>query len=230
MKTQPTFSELLQAYFTERLMQQRAASPCTIANYRDTFCLLIAFAQRCLKKPPTQLAIQDLDAPFMLRFLDYLERERGNLPRQPERPSGGDPLLLPLCRPPGTRPRRGGAARAGHPEQTLRQEAGGLPEPSRDRGVVAAPDQNTWSGRRDHALLLVAVQTGLRVSELVGLRCQDVALGTGAHVRCTGKGRKTRCVPLRKDTVKVLRAWLRERGGQPGRSALPQRPWRRADS
>ena len=79
---------------------------------------------------------------------------------------------------------------------------------------MAAPDQNTWAGRRDRTLLLVAVQTGLRLSELIGLRCEDVVLGAGAHVRCTGKGRKERCTPLRRETAAALRAWLLERNGQ----------------
>jgi integrase/recombinase XerD len=87
--------------------------------------------------------------------------------------------------------------------------------------LLAAPDLSTWSGRRDRALLLLAVQTGLRAAELTGLRCKDIVLGTGAHVQCLGKGRKTRCTPLRKDTVAVLRGWLRERGGQASDPVFP---------
>lgn len=221
MKTQLTFSELLQAYFSERLMQQRAASPCTIANYRDTFCLLIAFAQRCLKKPPTQLAVQDLDAPFVLRFLDYLERERGNLPcsRNVRLAAIHSFFHYVALREPGL----GAVAQRvlAIPSKRCARKPVDFLNRAETEALLSAPDRNTWSGRRDHAWLLVAVQTGLRVSELVGLRCQDVALGTGAHVRCIGKGRKTRCVPLRKDTVKVLRSWLRERGAQPGDRLFP---------
>ena len=79
--------------------------------------------------------------------------------------------------------------------------------------LLAAPDRSTWAGRRDHAILLVALQTGLRASELVGLRCKDVAPGTGAHIRCIGKGRKERCTPLRRDTAKLIETWLKERRG-----------------
>lgn len=221
MKTQLTFSELLQAYFSERLMQQRGASPHTIANYRDTFCLLIAFAQRCLKKPPTELAIQDLDAPFILRFLDYLERERGNLPasRNVRLAAIHSFFHYVALREPGL----GAVAQRvlAIPSKRCAKKPVDFLNRAETEALLGAPDRNTWSGRRDHALLLAAVQTGLRVSELVGLRCQDVALGSGAHVRCTGKGRKTRCVPLRKDTVMVLRGWLKERGGQPTDRLFP---------
>jgi len=221
MKIQLTFSELLQAYFCERLMQQRGASPHTVANYRDTFCLLIAFAQRCLKKPPTELAIQDLDAPFVLRFLDYLERERGNLPcsRNVRLAAIHSFFHYVALR----EPTLGAVAQRvlAIPSKRCTKKPVDFLNRAETEALLGAPDRSTWSGRRDHALLLVAVQTGLRVSELVGLRCQDVALASGAHVRCTGKGRKTRCVPLRKDTVSVLRGWLKERGGQPSERLFP---------
>jgi site-specific recombinase XerD len=87
--------------------------------------------------------------------------------------------------------------------------------------LVAAPNLRTWIGRRDRALLLVAVQTGLRNSEITGLRHEDVEMGTGAHVRCVGKGRKRRCTPLRSDVVAVLREWLVEQGGQPSDPVFP---------
>jgi site-specific recombinase XerD len=215
MKTAATFSELLQGFFTDRLMGQCNASPLTIANYRDAFCLLIAFAQRSLKKPPAKLTIQDLDAPFVTRFLDYLERERGNSPRSRNvrlaaihsffnyvalhEPSAGAVAQRVLA----IQSKRCGKK----PVDFLTR--------TESEAVLAAPDQATWAGRRDRTLLLVALQTGLRVSELIGLRCQDVVLETGAHVRCTGKGRKARCVPLRKEVVLALRYWLRERNGQP---------------
>lgn len=221
MKSQLTFSELLQAYFTERLMQERAASPRTIESYRDTFRLLIAFAQRSLKKPPTKLTVHDLDAPFVLQFLGYLERERGNSPRSRnvrlaaihsffnyvalQEPSAGAVAQRVLAIQSKRCPKK--------PVDFLtRTESDTLAD---------APDQATWSGRRDRTLLLVALQTGLRVSELIGLRCQDVVLDTGAHVRCTGKGRKTRCIPLRKEVVAALRRWLNERKGQPADAVFP---------
>jgi integrase/recombinase XerD len=221
VKTHSTFSELLQAYFTDYLMRERGASPHTIANYRDTFRLLIAFAQKRLNKPPTKLAVHDLDASFVLRFLDYLERERGVTPRSRnvrlaaihsffnyvalQEPAVGAVAQRVLAIKSKRCPK--------HPVPFLTQ--------TEIEALLAAPDQTTRSGRRDRTLLLLAVQTGLRVSELIGLRCSDVALESGAHVRCTGKGRKTRCVPLRKETVTALRHWIRERKGQPADALFP---------
>ena len=221
MKTQLTFSELLQTYFTERLMQERAASHRTIESYRDTFRLLIAFAQRCLKKPPTKLAVHDLDAPFVLRFLDYLERERGNSPRSRNvRLAAIHSFFHYVAL---HEPSVGAVAQrvlAIQSKRCAKKPVDFLTQTESD-ALVGVPDQTTRSGRRDRTLLLVALQTGLRVSELIGLRCQDVVLETGAHVRCTGKGRKTRCIPLRKEVVVALRHWLRERNGQPTDAVFP---------
>jgi site-specific recombinase XerD len=221
MKIQHTFSEVLQAYFTERLMRERAASPRTIESYRDTFRLLLAFAQRSLKKSPTELTLHDLDAPFVLQFLSYLERERGNSPRSRnvrlaaihsffnyvalQEPSAGAVTQRVLAIQGKRCPKK--------PVDFLTR--------TESDALLNAPNQATWSGRRDRTLLLVALQTGLRVSELIGLRCQDVVWDTGAHVRCTGKGRKTRCIPLRKEVVVALRHWLRERNGQPTDAVFP---------
>lgn len=221
MKTQATFSELVQAYFTDYLMKERGASPNTIANYRDTFRLIIAYAGLRLKRSPVNLAVQDLDAAFVVGFLDYLEKERGVTPRSRnvrlaaihsffnyvalQEPAAGavaQRVLAIKSKRCGKRP----------VEFLTRAEV---------EVLLAAPDQATWSGRRDSTLLLLAVQTGLRVSELISLRCQDVTLETGAHVRCTGKGRKTRCIPLRKESVTALRNWVRERHGQPGDVLFP---------
>jgi site-specific recombinase XerD len=221
MKTAATFSELLQAYFTERLMQQRNASPLTIANYRDTFRLLIAFAHRRLKRLPTALTIHALDAPFVGRFLDYLEQERGNSPRSRNVRLAAirsffsyvalrEPALGAVAQ--RVLAIKGKRAAKTPVDYLTRAEA---------EALVAAPDQGTWAGRRDRTLLLLTLQTGLRVSEVVGLRCQDLVLGTGAHVRCTGKGRKTRCVPLRKEVVADLRVWLREQNAQPIAALFP---------
>jgi integrase/recombinase XerD len=215
MKTQATFSELLQAFFTERLMDQCNASPHTIANYRDTFRLILAFAQRHLKKIPTALSIADLDAPFLGRFLEYLEQERHNTPqsRNVRLAAIRSFFHYVALREPGF----GAVAQRvlAIPSKRFARRSVDFLNRAETEALLAAPDQNIWSGRRDRTWLLVAVQTGLRISELLGLCCQDVALGSGAHVRCLGKGRKRRCVPLRKDTVAVLRAWLKERNGQP---------------
>jgi site-specific recombinase XerD len=215
MKPAATFSELLQRFFTERLIGQCGVSPLTVANYRDTFCLLIAYAKRCLNKTPAKLALQDLDAPFVGRFLDYLERERGNSPRSRNvRLAAIHSFFNYVAL---HEPAAGAVAQrvlaiqskrcAKNPVDFLTQ--------TESEALLAVPDQATWSGRRDRTLLMVALQTGLRVSELTGLRCQDVVLDTGAHVRCLGKGRKTRCVPLRKEVVAALRHWLQERNGRP---------------
>ena len=210
MKPYPTLAALLQAFFTDRLMHQRRASPDTVASYRDAFCLLFDFAQSQLGKPPSRMEIEDLDAPFVCRFLNHLETVRGNCVRTRNarlaavhsffkyaalRDPGHSALIQSVLAIPGKRCDR-------TPVQYLtRLEV---------EALLATPDQATWTGRRDHALLLLAVQTGLRVSELTGLDRGDVVLGTGAHVHCRGKGRKERCTPLRRETTAALRSWLKE--------------------
>jgi site-specific recombinase XerD len=212
MKTKTNFCTLVQAYFTGQLMEQRNASPHTIASYRDTFRLLISFAERTLKKAPTGLTIEDLDAPFILRFLDSLEKERGNTPQTRNcRLAGIHSFFGFIAR---QEPALGAIAHRVVAIQGKRCAKNTVDYLTRAEMVALldAPSQATWSGRRDKALLLLAMETGLRVSELIGLRCQDFGFGTGAHVRCMGKGRKSRCVPLRKETEKVMRAWLKQQG------------------
>jgi len=221
MKTDTDFPALLQAFFTDRLLHQRQASPHTIASYRDTFRLLLAFAQKSLKKAPSALHLKDLDPPFLGAFLDHLEKERGNTARSRNvrlaalhsffhyvalHEPGHSALAQRVLAIPSKRYHRKQIQFLTRPEI---------------EALLAVPDQSTWAGRRDRTLLLVAVQTGLRVSELIGLGCQDVALGTGAHLRCTGKGRKERCTPLRRETVAALRAWLDERKGRPPDPVFP---------
>jgi integrase/recombinase XerD len=216
-----TLPTLVQAFFMDRLMQQRQASPHTVASYRDTFRLLLGYAQQRLGKAPSDLTVPELDAPLLGAFLEHLERERKNSARSrnvrlaaihsffryvalhaPEHSAVAQRVL------------------AMPSKRYLRSPIAFL-EPVEVDALLAAPDLTTWSGRRDRALLMLAVQTGLRAAELTGLRCEDIVLGSGAHVRCVGKGRKSRCTPLRKDTVLVLRSWLRERQGQPGEPAFP---------
>lgn len=215
MRTHATFSELLQAYFTQRLMNECGASPHTIANYRDTFRLLIAFAHRALKKPPTTLTIHDLDASFVCRFLEHLEKDRGISPRSRNvRLAAIHSFFHYVAL---QEPALGASAQrvlAIKNKRYIRRQVDFLTKAEAE-ALLSAPNKQAWSGRRDHTLLLLALQTGLRLSEIISLRCQDIALDTGAHVRCTGKGRKSRCVPLRKDVVVALRAWLRERNAQP---------------
>jgi site-specific recombinase XerD len=219
--TSASFPSLLQSFFTDRLLRQRESSPHTVAGYRDCFRLLLQFAKKRLHKSPSQLRIEDLDASFLGLFLDHLESTRKNSAR--------------------TRNVRLGAIHSFFRYVALEEPAHALhcqrilavPNKRHVRkpieflnreeidALLAVPNRSTWIGRRDRTLILVAVQTGLRVSELIGLNCQDVALGTGAHVRCLGKGRKLRCTPLRPETTKMVGAWLRERHGQPEDPVFP---------
>jgi site-specific recombinase XerD len=221
MNTQSSFSALLQAYFTDRLMGQRSASPHTIANYRDAFRLLIAFAERWLKKPPTKLTFADLDAPFILRFLNSLEKERGNKPQTRNCRLAGIHSFFTYAA--LQEPASGAMAQrvlAIQGKRCVKKPVGYLPRAEMN-ALLDAPDQTTWSGRRDRTWLLLTLETGVRVSELIGLRWQDVVMGTGAHVTCTGKGRKTRCIPLRKEAKAAMRAWQREQDGQPEGPVFP---------
>ena len=189
MKTEPSFAALLQAYFTDRLVGQRNASPHTIASHRDTFRLLLGFAQKALKKAPAALAIADLDAPFIGRFLDHVEKDRGNQPQTRNLRLAAIHSFFHYVA--LQEPSLGALAQRVLSIPSKRHKSKPVDFLTRAEidALVAAPDQSTWAGRRDRTWLLVAVQTGLRASELVGLRCEDVVLGTGAHVRCLGKGR-----------------------------------------
>lgn len=210
---------LLQAFFTDRLQQQRNASPHTVAAYRDAFRLLLAFAKKELGKSPSDLDLVDLDAPFVTRFLSHLEKERGNGAR--------------------TRNARLAALHSFFQYTAFREPAHAaliqrvlaIPHKRYEKKLIAfltrpefealveSPDQETELGRRDRALLLLAIQAGLRVSEITHLRLADVRLDRGgAHVHCRGKGRKERVTPLTAHTVKALRAYLK------GRSEEPDRP------
>ncbi len=212
---------ILEAFFAQRLISQKRASPHTIAAYRDGFRLLLAFAQDRTGKAPSQLEFGDLDAPAIGAFLDHLERERGNSAQSRNARLAAIHSLF-----------RFAALR--HPEHAaLIARVLAIPPKRFDRTIVpfldraetgallAAPDRDRWTGRRDHALLTVAIQTGLRVSELRGLTCGDVQLGSGAHIRCTGKGRRQRSTPLTRSTAKILAAWMRERAGEPGDPLFP---------
>ncbi len=190
-------SALLQSFFTDRLLQQRQASPHTIAGYRDCFRLLLHFAKERLGKTPSKLRLEDLNAPFIGLFLDHLESVRKNSARTRNARLGAIHSFfqyVALEEP----------AHALHCQRILavpnkRHERRPIEFLNREEidALLAVPNASNWLGRRDRTLLLVAVQTGLRVSELTGLTCQDVVLGTGAHVRCLGKGRKHRCGPGR---------------------------------
>jgi integrase/recombinase XerD len=216
-----TLAPLMQAFFTERLIGQREASPHTVASYRDAICLLLRFAQHRTGKAPHQLDLDDLDAPLIGAFLNYLEVERGASARTRNARLTAIRSLF-------------GFAAYHHPEHAaVIQRVLAIPPKRTDRALVtylteaemqallAAPDRSTRLGRRDHMLLLLALETGLRVSELTALTCDAVHLGTGAHVRCHGKGRKERITPLRRQARALLRAWLTERAGAPNDPLFP---------
>jgi len=221
MKTNNNFPGLMEAFFTDRLMRQRQASPNTIASYRDSFCLLFKFAKQHLNKEPSSLSIEDLDATFIGSFLDHIENDRGCCARSRNVRLAAihsffkyialrDPTLSALIQRVLSIPTK----------KYDRKLVDFLTKPEMD-ALLAAPDLKTWNGRRDRALLLLAIQTGLRVSELIGLTCKDIVLDSGAHVRCKGKGRKDRCIPLSKELATTLRSWLKERSGQPDDPLLP---------
>lgn len=205
-----SFAPLLERYFTQRLMQQRQASPHTVSSYRDTFRQFLKFVQQRLHKPPANLDFEEIDAPLVVAFLDELENRQGVSVRSRnlrltaihsffryaafEAPAQSAQIQRVLAIP---------------SKRFTRTLVPFLTRPEVD-ALLAAPDRCTWSGRRDHAFLLVAVQTGLRLSEMTGLKREDVVVGAGAHVRVIGKGRKERCTPFAKSTRTVLKAWLRE--------------------
>jgi site-specific recombinase XerD len=210
MKTLPSFASHLENFFTQRLMKQRLASPNTIKSYRDSFCLLLQFAQQRLNKQPSQLEITDVDAPLISSFLDEMEERRGISVRSRnvrlaairsffrfaafEAPAQSAQIQRVLAIP---------SKRHNKHLVTFLTQA-------EVKALVDAPDRCTWSGRRDHAFLLVASQTGCRSSEMTALKRQDVVLEAGPHVRVIGKGRKERCTPLTKQAVSVLKAWMNE--------------------
>jgi integrase/recombinase XerD len=210
MKPTSNVATLIERYFTERLMRQRNVSANTIASYRDTFRLLFAFAQARLRKPPSALALDDLDAPFVGAFLDDIEKKRGAGVRTRN-------LRLTAIRSFFRFASFDEPAYSAHIQRVLaipskrhdKRQVHFLTRPEIET-ILAAPDRTTWLGRRDYTLLLLAAQTGLRLSELISLDRDAIQLGTGAHVRCVGKGRKERCTPLTTHARIALQSWLKE--------------------
>jgi len=211
----------LQGFFTDRLISQRAASPHTIAGYRDTFRLLLAFTANRTRHSPSELDLSEFDAPLITAFLEHLETVRHNSVRTRNNRLAAIHSLFSY-------------AALRHPEHAASIQRVLAIAPKRfERTMVTyltdtevdalldACDRTTWTGRRDHALLLLAIQTGLRISELTGLRCADVVVGTGANVRCLGKGRKERRTPILRVTVNVLRTWIAERSTDPSGPLFP---------
>ena len=219
--TSHNLSKFLEAFFVPRLLSQQQASPNTVKGYRDTFRLLLRFAYSRLRREPAALNLADLNAPLIGAFLDHLEGQRGNGAGTRntrlaaihsffkfvaiEEPSVGGMIQQVLAIP---------------TKRTKKPLIEFLDDQEID-ALVVAPDPKTWAGLRDRALLLLTIQTGLRVSEVTGLEVQDVVLGRTAYVHCRGKGRKDRCTPLRRDVVRVVRDWLRARRGQPSAPLFP---------
>jgi integrase/recombinase XerD len=218
-----TLAPLVQSFFTERLGHQRRASPNTIAAYRDTFRLLFGFVADTTGKQPSELDVADLSGSMIGSFLDHLENDRHNSIRtRNARLSAIHSFFAyaALSEP----------ARAADIQRVLyipakrfeRVDICFLDKPEIE-ALLSHPDGSTWIGRRDHALLSLMVDTGLRVSEVVGLNCSDVVLGIGAHVRCLGKGRKRRSTPLTSAGTATMSEWLTEIGGAPGAPVFPAR-------
>jgi len=211
----------LQAYFTDRLISQRAASPNTIAAYKVTFRLLLGFASQRTGKAPSALDMADLDAPLIAAFLDHLEADRHNRPAtRNNRLAAVHSLFAYLA--------------LNHPEDAATiQRVLAIPAKRTERNLLTylteaevdalleACDQSTWTGRRDHAMFALTIQTGLRISELTGLTCQDITLTAGANVHTLGKGRKERRTPLVPTTRAILKAWMTERAGAPSDPLFP---------
>jgi integrase/recombinase XerD len=211
----------LQAFFTERLIRQRQASPNTVAAYRDTFRLLLTFAEQQTGTQPSQLDLADLNTELISAFLDHLEHQRHNSTATRNARLAAIRSLF-------------GYAAHQHPEHAatiarvlaIPQKRGpkttvAFLHDAEIDALLAAPDRSRWTGRRDHALLLTMIQTGLRVSELTGLDCVDITLTTGPHLHCHGKGRKQRVTPLTPQTAAVLRVWQHERAGLPNDPLFP---------
>jgi integrase/recombinase XerD len=221
MKSKNLLTRLLEGFFTERLLQQKRVSPQTVAAYRDTFRLLFNFLHVREHKLPSDIAINDIDARHICDFLNYLETTRGNSVRSRNHRLAGIRSFfkyVSLCEP----------ALAAHVQRIL-----AIPQKKYEKKIVThlnpeevtallkAPDQQKWTGRRDYAWLLLALKSGLRVSELIGLHCNDIFLDHTGYLQCQGKGRKERRIPLGKDIRPVLQAWLRERNGNPSDPLFP---------
>ena len=216
----------LQAFFTDRLAGQLHASPNTVAGYRDTWRLLLRHALAQTGKAPADLDLADLDAPLIAGFLDHLEQDRGNTIRTRNNRLAAIHSLFAYAA--LRHPEHAGSIQRvlAIPVKRFQPAPPSHLDKAETDALLAAPDRTTWTGRRDHTMLALAVQTGLRVSELTALARQDLHLGTGAHVHCTGKGRKERDTPLLPATVKLLRVWLTERDGTPTDPLFPTRTGR----
>ena len=223
----PNLAALLQGFFAQRLLERHRTSPHTITAYRNAFRLLLRYADQELHKTPSKLLLEDLDAPFLGRFLDHLQRKRGNSARTRNARLAAlhafyryvsltEPSHALLCQ-----------RVLAIPSQRFERALIEFLSDDEADALIRAPDTSTWIGRRDKALLITAIETGLRVSELTNLRRQDVHLQHGAHLRCLGKGRKLRLTPIRSNVAAVHQAWLREIPESPEQAVFPNARGRR---
>jgi site-specific recombinase XerD len=213
----------LQAFFTTRLITERNCSPETIASYRDTMRLLLAYAHQHTGKQPFQLDFDDLDAPLIGAFLSHLETDRGNSPRTRNNRLAAIHSLYRYAALQHPEHAQTIARVMAIPTKRYHQQAISYLDLAEIKALLRAPDRSRWLGRRDHALLLTMIQTGIRVSELTTLRVRDITPGRAAHLQITGKGRKRRSVTLTRETAATLNRWLTERQGQPGDPLFPTR-------
>ena len=222
-KLSTRFGTLLQQFFIERLMQQQHASARTIAAYRDCFRLLLAFAERRLGKRPAEITVEDLNAPLVLEFLEYVEKQRHNTIRSRNARFAAirsfmhyaglkEPAVLATTQ-----------SVLAIPMKRFERPLVGFLSRKHIEAIIAGSDLSTSSGRRDHVMLATLYNTGARVSELIGMRIGDLILESTAFVRIHGKGRKERTVPLWPATAAQLRRWLRERPRAPEAPLFPNR-------
>ncbi len=221
-----TLAPILESFFTDRLLRQLHASPNTVRAYRDTFRLLLVYAHQNTGKQPVELDLADLDAALIAGFLDHLEHDRHNTVRTRNARLAAIRSMFRYAS--YREPQHAALIQRvlSIPDKRAHHPAVSFLSPVEVNALLAAPNRDSWIGRRDHALLATDVATGLRVSELTGLRVGDVVLGVGAHVRCFGKGRKERCTPLGRRTAEVLRVWLDERGHDSDQAVFPTRQGR----
>lgn len=219
----PGFPNLIRDFFCDRLLNQQNVSPHTVASYRDTFRLLFAFLQKERRTRPTELTLSEIDAPTVLKFLAHLESARGNSVRTRNTrlaairafvgyASARDPTALPVAK-----------RVLAIPQKRFDRPLLAYLTRTEMEAVLGAPNRTEWSGRRDHVLFTVMYNTGMRVSEAIGLRRSDIDVGPCASVRIHGKGRKDRCVPLWKATAALVKAWLTENVFSDGAALFPNR-------
>jgi len=222
-----TLATLLRAFFLERLVAQRNASPQTVAAYRDSFRLLLEFAHQHIAKAPERLELNDVDAPLVLAFLDHLERDRHNTIRSRNARFAAirsfmhfaafkDPTTLPSIQ-----------RVLAIPMKRFDKPLLGFLSKGEIQAILDAPPPDRWTGQRDRIMFATLYNTGARVSELTGLRVADVVLDGSACVHLHGKGRKDRSVPLWRTTTTQLRHWLPRIDSRPDRPLFPSAAGRR---